>query len=237
MEIKDKVVIITGASSGIGKVTAKYLADLGGIIVLASRDKEKLTEVAKTLPRTLVVPTDVTRTDDIRRLVAETIAKFGRVDILLNCAAQAMFAPVSTIAIPEYRKIVELNVIAPLALMQEVIPAMRTQGGGTIINISSQASKKFIPNIAGYASTKYALNALSQTARLELAKDNITVSVILPGIVDTDFGKHTESPEPDALRHAPDGSLLPHVIAPEKVAAKIAELIRSGDAELDLPTP
>jgi short-subunit dehydrogenase len=111
---------------------------------------------------------------------------------------------------------------------------MRIQGGGTILNISSLSSKKYIPKIAGYASTKYALNALSLTARQELAKDDIVVSIIRPNIVDTDFGRHTPSSEPDALRHASDGSVLPHVLTTETVAKKVAELIQSGEPEVDI---
>jgi short-subunit dehydrogenase len=234
MEIKDKVIILTGASSGIGLATAKHLASQGAKLVLASREPKKLQEVAKSLLGSLAVPTDVTKPDEAKNLIDQTIARFGRIDVLINCAAQAMAKPVEHINLDEYRRVLELNVIAPLHLMQLVIPKMRSQGGGTILNISSQASLKYIPYIAGYASTKYALNNLSLTAHEELAKDNITISIIRPGVVDTDFGKHTPSPEPDALRHAPDGSLLPHVISPETVAEKISELIQSGEAELDL---
>jgi short-subunit dehydrogenase len=145
-----------------------------------------------------------------------------------------MAKPVEYIDVDEYRGVLELNVVAPLRLMQLVIPQMRRQGGGTIVNVSSQASTKYIPFIAGYASTKFALNNLSLTAREELAKDGIVVSIIKPGIVDTDFGTHTPSPEPDALRRAADGTLLPHVITPETVADGVLELIRSGDAEFNI---
>jgi short-subunit dehydrogenase len=145
-----------------------------------------------------------------------------------------MAKPVEHIDLPGYTQLLELNVIAPLRLMKLVIPHMRSQGGGQIVNISSQASTKHIPFIAGYASTKVALNNLSLTAREELATDDVTVSIVKPGIVDTDFGQHTPSPEPDALRHDPAGHLLPHVIAPNTVAAAVADIIRTGDAELDL---
>lgn len=237
MSLKNKVIIITGASSGIGSMVAKHLATLGANLVLAARGEKKLRELSQSLPSSLAVPTDVTKPGDAKRMVDQTLAKLGRIDVLINCAAQAMFATVENIPVDQYRELLELNVIAPLNLMQLVIPHMRTQGGGTILNISSLSSKKFIPNIAGYASTKYALNALSLTARAELAKDNIVVSIILPGIVASDFGKHALNPEPDALRHAPDGALLPHVISPEKVAQKVAELLESGEAELEIAQP
>lgn len=237
MEIKDKVIIVTGASSGIGLATAKHLAGQGAKVVLASRDPEKLQTIEKEIAGSFAVPTDVTKPEEAVQLVDKAIEKFGRVDVLVNGAGQAMAAPVEKINIDGYRKLLELNVVAPLNLMQLVIPQMRKQGSGTILNLSSQASLKFIPYIAGYASTKYALNNLSLTAREELAKDNIVVSVIRPGIVDTGFGQNTEFPEPDALRRAPDGGLLPNVIPPEKVAEKIGELIRSGAATLELEEP
>lgn len=180
------------------------------------------------------MPTDVTRSDDAVRLIDETMAEFGRIDVLINNAGQAMAKPVERIDLVEYSGLLDLNVIAPLRLMQLVIPPMRAQGGGQIVNISSQASTKHIPFIAGYASTKAALNTLTLTGREELAKDGIAVSIVKPGIVDTDFGRHTASPEPDALRYAADGTLLSHVIAPTAVAAAVADVIRSGDAELDL---
>jgi short-subunit dehydrogenase len=237
MEIEDKVIIVTGASSGIGLATARHLANQGAKVVLASREPEKLRELEEGLASSLAVPTDVTKRDEAKHLVDKAIERFGRIDVLINGAAQAMASPVEKIDLDAYRKLLELNVVAPLHLMQLVIPQMRKQGGGTILNISSQASLKFIPYIAGYASTKYALNNLSLTAREELANDNINVSIIRPGIVDTGFGQHTDFPEPDALRHAPDGRLLPNVISPETVAEKIGELIRSGEALLELPEP
>lgn len=234
MELKNKVVIVTGASSGIGLAVAKKLTQEGANLVLASREPEKLKVLEKELIGSLAVPTDVTKSDEAKRLINKTIDKFGKIDVLINGAAMAMAKPVEYIDLNEYRSLLELNVVSVLNLMQLVIPQMKKQGGGTILNISSQASTKYIPYISGYASTKFALNNLSLTAREELAKDNIIVSIIKPGIVDTDFGKHTPSPEPDNLRHAPNGSLLPHVIAPEIVAEKVIEQLLSGDAEMEI---
>lgn len=234
MNIQDKVVIITGASTGIGLAIAKRLAREGAKLVLAARDKKALESAAAEIPGALIVPTDVTRADEAEHLVEAAIAEFGRIDVLVNNAARAMAKPVALIDIEEYRALFELNTIAPLHLMQLVIPHMKKSGGGAILNMSSQASTKYIPFIAGYASTKFALNNISLTAREELAKDGIVVSILKPGIVDSDFGKNTPSPEPDALRRAPDGSLLAHVLSPETVAEKALELLISGAPELDV---
>lgn len=237
MEIHDSVVVVTGASSGIGRATAQRLAQAGAAVVLVARDEAALAAVGAALEGSTMIPTDVTDPEQATALVEQTIARHGRIDVLVNCAGRAMAKPVEHIDLDEYRDIVELNVIAPLRLMQLVIPHMRRQGGGAIVNVSSQASTKYLPFIAGYASTKFALNNLSLTARQELAGDSITVSVIRPGIVDTDFGTHAVSPEPDSLRRAADGTLLSHVISPAAVAEGVCALIRSGDPELDIVEP
>jgi short-subunit dehydrogenase len=234
MDIADRVIVITGASSGIGLATAEHLHSLGAQLVLASRDAETLKALEQQLERSAAIPTDVTQPHEAARLIEDTISRFGRIDVLVNNAGRAMAKPVQHIDLDEYSRLLELNLIAPLRLMQMVIPQMREHGGGQIVNISSQASTKHIPFIAGYASTKAALNTLSLTAREELAKDGITVSIVKPGIVDTDFGANTPSPEPAALRRDPDGHLLAHVIAPGAVAAAVADIIATGNAELDL---
>lgn len=234
MDFSDKVAIVTGASAGIGLAISKELGGCGAKVVMVARSADLLDKVSRDIPGSVVVASDLRKKEDIERIIPFVINKFGRVDILVNCAGQAMFSKVENIDLDEYRRLIELNVYAPLTLMQQVIPHMRKQKGGTIINISSQSTKKYIPNIAGYASTKYALNAISLTARAELEKDNIKVSIIRPGLVNTDFGKHTKYSEPDTLRHGADGSIFPYVIQPEMVAKKVLELAQSGDAELDM---
>ena len=203
MEIKGRVVVIVGASGGIGSAISKHLAGLGAKVVLAGRNGERLRQLARELPGSLPVPADITKSEENQALVSKVMGEFGRIDVLINCAGQAMFASVESIDLDQYHDLLELNVVAPMRLMQLVIPHMRDQGKGVIVNVSSMASTRNIPNIAGYASSKCALNSLSLTAREELAKDGIVVSVIRPGIVDTDFGKHTNSPEPEALRRFP----------------------------------
>jgi len=232
MKIKDKVVVVTGASGGIGRAAAQWCADHGAKIVLAARSKGALATFAKELPDAIAVPTDMRNPKDITRLIKKAIDHYGRIDVLINNAGQGMHGPVETIDIGDYQRIMELNVYGALRAMQAVIPTMREQGGGTIINVSSLVSKNYFPGLGAYASTKYALNALSLTARQELAPDNITVSVIHPKMTATEFMKNSLGPAFDM--GARDNRPLPVIDTPEQVAEKIGALIESGDAEAEM---
>ena len=187
MDVRDKVAIVTGASSGIGASTARLLGQRGAKVVLAARREERLKSVASGIDGALVVAADVTVDADVARIVDETVKAFGRVDILVNNAGQGLHMPVERIDIEDYRAIMDLNVYAPLRLMQAVIPLMRRQGGGVIVNVSSATTKMELPGVAGYASSKCALNMLSQVARRELAGDHISVNLICPYITETEF--------------------------------------------------
>ncbi len=233
MEIKEKIIVVTGASGGIGSAVARLLASEGAKVVLAARESDALEVLAKELPRSFAVPTDVRKDEDVRNLVEKTITQYGRIDALVNGAGQGMWTTVEKIDIEEYRALFDFNVCGYLRMMQAVIPEMRKQGGGNIVNISSMLTRSFYPNLAGYTSTKYAVNSLSLSARAELEKDHIIVSVLRPKLVETDFGKHAIHPEPDALRDRNNPSAPPMDTA-DFVAEKLVELLRSGDAEMDL---
>ena len=178
----------------------------------------------------LVVPADMTQEADIARLVSTTLDHFGRIDVLINNAGRGMYVPLEHIDLAEYARLVELNVYGPLRAMQAVIPIMRRQGGGAIVNVSSMLTTMHIPNLAGYASTKYALNDLTLTARAELASDHIVVSLVRPKLTDTDFGRNAVKAEPNDIRRDP-GRLMD---TPEVVADMIVRVIISGDAEANL---
>jgi short-subunit dehydrogenase len=192
MNIKDKIVIVTGASGGIGLATARLLSNQGANVVLAARSVDKLKKLEKEIVNSYAIATDMRKINEVKNLIQKTKEKFGRIDILINNAGQGMSSSVEKINLNDYRDILELNVFGVLEAMQEVVPIMREQGGGMILNISSMVSKNYFPNLAAYASTKYALNALSLTAREELKNDKIIVSVFHPKMTATDFGKNVK---------------------------------------------
>lgn len=230
MQIKDKIAIVTGASGGIGLAAARLLAQKGAKVVLAARSADKLKQLEKEIPGALAVPADMRKPDDIRNLVQQAERKFRRIDILVNNAGQGLRAPVASIDRKDYREVMELNVFAVLEAMQTVIPIMRKQGGGTILNVSSLVSKNYFPELGGYASTKYALNALSLTARQELASDNIIVSVFHPKMTATGFGQNARGEK----YHSAAGRPGMTVDTPQAVAEKIVGLIESGEAEAQM---
>lgn len=234
MDIKDKIVIVTGASEGIGLAIARALTGKGAKVVLAARSQDKLDALEKELAGSFAVETDMRNPKDIANLMKKTLDKFGRIDILVNNAGQGMYGPVENIDIDNYRKIMELNVYAPLIAMQTVLPQMRKQGSGMILNVSSSVSKNYFPNLAAYASTKYALNAISLTARQEWAKDNVIVSVMHPRMTSTNFGKNAIRTTEFQAGVRPGDAARMKVDAPEQVAEKVIQLIESGEPEADM---
>ncbi len=236
MEIKNKVIIVTGASDGIGEAVARKLAHAGAKVVLAARSDEKLAALAHELPNSVAVHADMTQQADIQNLIDRTMEIDGRIDILINNAGQGMYGLAENIDIDKYKHIMNLNVYGPLYAMQLVVPKMREQGGGMILNISSRVSKNYYQNLSAYASTKYALNAISLTAREELKKDNIIVSVFHPKMTATNFGKNAMNVDP-TIRAAYAEQARAHgleVDTAEQVADKILEQIESEAPEAEM---
>lgn len=228
MDIRGKVVIVTGTSSGIGAATARFAHERGAHVVLAARRAGRLERLASELSGSVSVVTDVTSAEERTRLVQRCIETHGRVDVLVNNAGQGLHVPLERVEPAAFREVLELNVVAPLALMQLVLPHMRTQHSGAIVNISSGTSRLTLPGIGAYAATKAALNKISETARAELAADGISVSLVLPSITNTEFH--------DVLRQGahPERRLPFAGQAPEEVAAAIIRVIESGEEEVSL---
>jgi len=191
--LAEQVFLITGASAGIGAALARRLAAefLGIRLVLAARNKEKLEAVAtdclKAGAEVLVVPTDLAQVEQAKALAHSALDRFGRVDALINNAGYGQMGPVELIAPEDAQRQFAVNFHGPLVLTQALIPVMRNQGGGRIINVSSLGGRVAFPAGGMYSSSKFALEALSDVLRMELGAFNIKVSVIEPGPVTTEF--------------------------------------------------
>jgi NAD(P)-dependent dehydrogenase (short-subunit alcohol dehydrogenase family) len=177
----------------------------------------------------------MTEQAQVRALVDTAYERFGRIDIVINNAGQAAVGAVATINPTLYRQIIELNLFGPLYTIQAVVPKMQAQGGGVIINISSNVSKMAIPGIGAYASTKYALNGLSLTARNELASNNIRVVLFHPGQTATEFGKNALVEENMRNWRPVSDQPLPQPDTAEAVAHKILEAALTEPAEMGMP--
>jgi NADP-dependent 3-hydroxy acid dehydrogenase YdfG len=228
MQVKDKIIIVTGATTGIGKATAQLLHQEGATIVMAARNQAILSELEVQLPGSLGVVCDMTNLSDIQNLVSKTISKFGKIDILINNAGQGLGGNIASVHIDQYRKAFELNVVAPMEAMQLVIPIMTEQKSGMIVNISSMVTKGYYLGLGAYSSTKYALNSISLTARRELEATGIKVCVFMPKLTDTGFGDNSLGDKFDIPSAKLNGA---NVDSPQDVALKILEQIISEEAE------
>jgi len=166
---RDKVVLVTGASSGIGRATALAFAAAGAKVALVARRRDVLEEVARLAAgETAVLPADVTRRDDVRACFAEAGARFGRVDVVVNNAGILLPAPVVNMAAADLDAMLRVNLFGALFVMQEAVPIMLGQGGGTIVNVASLAGRRGYTPLGGYCATKFALVGLTEALRMEL---------------------------------------------------------------------
>lgn len=193
MDLAGKVVVVTGASMGIGEAIAKIFADHGAGVVMLARDPGRI-EAARTrvghLERTVGISCDVRHREDIDRALGLTLHHFQRVDVWVNNAGHGWLDSVAELDMAGCRDMFETNFFGAVSAMQAVIPVMRQQGEGTIISISSVAGHVPLPFHAAYSATKFALNAMGKAARVELKKDGIHVLTVCPGYVRTAFGEN-----------------------------------------------
>jgi uncharacterized protein len=192
--IQGKVVIVTGASSGIGEATAREFAKAGAITVLAARRAGRLKRLEREIEEmggiALAVPTDLTDQDQITRLVQITLDTFGRIDVLANIAGWAIYDWLEELSAEELRQTYEVNIIGLAELTRQVIPPMKKQRSGTILNMSSYVSRISVPPLTVYASTKYAVEGLTDGLRRSLAPWGISVIRIHPSSVSgTEFNQ------------------------------------------------
>jgi len=228
-KLANKVVLITGASSGIGAALARVFAEEGARVALAARSAEKLRALAGSLGAdALAVPTDMTDPAQVRRMVEVTVERFGCLDILINNAGVGMYAPVASMSPEQFEQVVSTNWLGPVRAIQAAIPYLRKQGGGQIINISSVAGKIPIPWMGAYCGTKFALNALSDSLRMELAADRIQVISVCPGRISTPFVRN-------AFRAPATQPLPSDGISAERVARAVLRASLKGKREIVVP--
>ncbi|AJY73627.1 SDR family NAD(P)-dependent oxidoreductase [Paenibacillus beijingensis] len=228
--IKDKVIMITGASSGIGALTARKLAQRGAVPVLCARSLEKLEQASAAIAGShgrYVL--DVTDEKGVNETVAQIMKRYGRIDALINNAGFGRFKPFMDAPIGDFSEMMNTNYMGIVRCTKAVLPHMAARGQGHIVNIASMAGKIGTPKSTGYTASKHAVLGLTNALRHELRGSGVFVSAVNPGPIDTPFFEQAD----------PSGSYVRNVkrfmMTPDKVADRIAGIIERPRAELDLP--
>lgn len=217
-----QVVVIVGASSGIGRATAHAFAEAGARLVLAARSEESLVEVraecALLGAESLVVPVDIARDDDVTDLVDRAVARFGRIDVWVGAASVFAYGTFEQTPAAVFRQVLEVNLFGQARGARAVLPQLRRQGSGTIIFVGSLFSRVAAPYVSAYVTSKHAILGLAESIRLEEQLTGISVCTVLPATVDTPIYQHSAN-----FTGRPAGA-LPPAAKPERVARAIVRL-------------
>ncbi len=189
--IEGKVVVITGASSGLGEATARLLLAQGASVVLGARRVERIKSLADELAggggKALAVTTDVTQSDQVKRLVGAAVETYGRIDVMLNNAGLMPHSPLERLRVEDWEQMIDVNLKGVLYGIAAALPYMKEQKSGHFINVSSVAGHKVRPGGVVYAATKHAVRVISEGLRMEVKPYNIRTTVISPGALDTEL--------------------------------------------------
>jgi uncharacterized protein len=231
MDFKGQVIIITGASSGIGKRLAIDLAARGAIVAGCGRSiarlKETLKEVRRASASSTMIGCDVSDAEQVQGMVAKIIADFGRVDILINNAGVGMRQPFVETDLRTIEEIIRINYLGAVYCAHEVLPSMIARGTGHVVNVSSGAGLIGTLNMAAYCASKFALNGWSESLYHELKPLGINVSIVCPGPVDTEFDRNFRDSEPKAPSNL--------IVSTETVAQAVIKVIENNRFEVVTP--
>ncbi|MBI2682569.1 MAG: SDR family oxidoreductase [Acidobacteriales bacterium] len=232
--LNGKTVVVTGASMGMGEAIARIFCGSGANVVIVSRDLAR-SEMARQRmghdDRTLALACDVRQRAQIDAAVKATLDRFGRIDVWVNNAGHGLLDAVASMDMAACRSMFETNVFGAVECLQAVVPVMKRQGGGAIINISSVAGHIAVPYMSAYSATKHALNALSKSARLELKSHGINVLTVCPGYIRTDFS--VNAVKGSEIRRF--GEQVRRGIPPERVARAVLQGYLRGKREIVVP--
>ncbi|MDR2264469.1 MAG: SDR family oxidoreductase [Enterobacter asburiae] len=228
--IKDKVIVITGASSGMGEAAARHLAANGAKIVMAARRTDRIEAIADELTKqgkeAIAVATDVTKLDDVHALITSAVDRFGRVDVLINNAGVMPLSRLDQCNVDEWNQMIDVNLRGVLHGIAAVLPYMKEQKSGHIINTASVAAHLIFPSSAVYSATKFAVRALTEGLRQETAALNIRVTLVSPGAVKTELLEHISDKDVQAANR----EYVENVgVAPETYARMVAFAISEPD--------
>ena len=234
MQCRDQVIVITGASMGIGEALARAFLAQGARVVLSSRDTARLEEARNrigNIERTAAIACDVRDRSQIEALAAGARNRFGKIDVWINNAGYGLLDSVASMPMDECRALFETNLFGAIECMQVAVPVFKAQGNGTIINISSIVGHLPVPHMSAYCASKHAMNAFSESARLELEPDGVRVISVCPGRIRTNFGVNTvRGSEGKRL-----GDSLQQGISPERCARAIVRGYLRGTREVFVP--
>ena len=232
--IEGKIVVITGASSGIGEATARHLADQGAKVVLGARRLHRLETLVKDIEArggaARALATDVTSRGDVQALVDAAVEQFGRIDVLINNAGIMPLSPLANLAVDEWDRMIDVNVKGVLYGIAAALPPMIRQKSGHIINTASVAGHLIFPASAVYSGTKFAVRAISEGLRQETKGHNIRTTILSPGAVTTELLDHISDPEVQAANRTYVGA----VGIPAESYARMAAFAISQPDEVDV---
>jgi short-subunit dehydrogenase len=231
MNFTDRVILITGASDGIGKRLALDLAARGAVIIGCGRSEERLgtvlTELQCISPRSITIKCDVSSREEVRAMVRKVLAAYDAVDILINNAGIGMRKPFVETPLETIEELMRTNYLGTVYCTHEVLPSMLARGRGHIVNISSVAGHIGTLNMAGYCASKFAINGFSESLYHELKPQGIAVSVVCPGPVKTGFNRTFAETSPKSPKHL--------IISPESVSQTVMTIIENKRFEMITP--